>query len=163
VTVVPLLPPPFDAASLPLLRTVQSADRVYIVDGRRPPQRLSRIAADNWTIEATPFKEGPFGVENDDEAFSGYQLVRVGPDAVKRTHASGGTVEAVVLKLAGGVRKKLCAACGVNKALDEFCKRTDMPDGREYRCKKCEAKRVKAHTARKAAERGDGVARKAAG
>lgn len=59
---------PYDAASLPLLQTVQSADRVYMVDGLRAPQRLSRIDHDDWTIEATPFVDGPFGAENDDEA-----------------------------------------------------------------------------------------------
>lgn len=104
--------------------------------------------------------------ENDDEAFSGYLLTRVGPDAVSRKHASGGTVEAVVLKLAGGVRKKECKGpCGLLKPLDEFCKRPDMPDGREYRCKRCEATRVKAHTARKTAERASAArdARRAAG
>jgi hypothetical protein len=59
---------PYDAASLPLLQTVQSADRVYLVDGRRAPQRLSRVDHDDWSIEPTPFKDGPFGAENDDEA-----------------------------------------------------------------------------------------------
>jgi len=71
----------------------------------------------------------------------------------KRKHATGGTVEQVVLLLAGGIRKKECARCGVNKPLDDYCKRTDLPDGREYRCRVCERARVKAHTARKDAER----------
>lgn len=110
---------------------------------------LRELVGQDGTVHIT----GCPDAENDDEAYSGYVLRRVGPDAVQRRHASGGTVESVVLKLAGGVRKKVCAVCGVNKPLDEYCKRTDMPDGREYRCKRCEATRVKAHTARKAAAR----------
>lgn len=59
---------PYDAASLPLIQTVQSGDRVYMVDGINPPQRLSRAGHASWTIEATPFRAGPFALENDDQA-----------------------------------------------------------------------------------------------
>lgn len=59
---------PYDTASLPRLQTVQSADRVYIVDGLQAPQWLSRFDHDNWTIEPTPFVNGPFHAENDAEA-----------------------------------------------------------------------------------------------
>lgn len=88
--------------------------------------------------------------ENDDTAFNG---VYIG-EGDKRVQATGGTLEAVVLQLTGGVRKKVCARCGVNKPLDEYCRRSDMPDGREYRCKLCERERVKGYARRKAAERG---------
>jgi hypothetical protein len=59
---------PYSAANLPGLRSLQSADRVYLVDGAQPPQRLSRFALTNWTIEATPFKGGPFAPRNIDTA-----------------------------------------------------------------------------------------------
>ena len=121
------------------------------------------FARENWLIlrelvgtSGTIYLCGTPDAENADEVFSGFTI---GADG-RRKYAAGGTVEAVVLKLSGGVRKKVCACCGLNKPLDDYCKRTDMPDGREYRCKKCEAQRVKVHTAKKTAERA-GAARKA--
>lgn len=61
---------PFTAESLPRLQTVQSADRVYIVDGLRAPQRLSRVDHDDWSIDVTPFIGGPVGAENADAAIT---------------------------------------------------------------------------------------------
>ncbi len=69
----------------------------------------------------------------------------------RRRVATGATIEAVVLQLAGKVRKKVCVRCEENKPLDEFCRRSDLPDGREYRCKVCERLRVKNYALRKAA------------
>ena len=43
--------------------------------------------------------------------------------------------------------------CGLSKPLDGFARRTDLPDGREYRCRRCDAARVSKYTRRKAAER----------
>lgn len=58
---------PYDAASLPNLKWVQSADVVYMVDGLRPIQRLARFALNNWTIGAQPFLSGPFAAQNLDK------------------------------------------------------------------------------------------------
>lgn len=55
---------PFPASSLPLLQWVQSADVIWITDGLRPIQKLSRFALDNWTIAAANFTGGPFRVQN---------------------------------------------------------------------------------------------------
>jgi hypothetical protein len=78
---------PYDAASLGALQTVQSADRVYLVDGRNPPQRLSRFGHASWAIEPTPFRNGPFAPENLDEA---------------RTVSASAAVGAVTLTGVGG-------------------------------------------------------------
>jgi hypothetical protein len=56
---------PYELADLPNIRYVQSADVLYIVDGRHRPQQLKRYANDNWSIEALNFKNGPFMKEND--------------------------------------------------------------------------------------------------
>jgi hypothetical protein len=123
------------------------------------------FAADNWRLlrdlvgaAGTVHIAGTPDAESEDGLYHAFAIDAAG----RRTHAEGGTVEACVLKLAGGVRKKVCPKCGENKPLDAYCVRTDMPDGREYRCKRCEAARVKAHTAAKTAERA-GAARRAAG
>lgn len=55
---------PFPASSLPFLQWVQSADVVWITDGLRPIQKLSRFALNNWTIAAAIFNTGPFRVQN---------------------------------------------------------------------------------------------------
>lgn len=57
---------PYPEAALRDIRSLQSADRVYLVDGARRPHRLSRLALANWTIEPTPFKGGPFAPRNVD-------------------------------------------------------------------------------------------------
>lgn len=58
---------PFPAASLPNLQWVQSADVIYLADGLRPIQVLSRLALDNWTIAAFDPSTGPFRVQNLDK------------------------------------------------------------------------------------------------
>lgn len=55
---------PFPASSLPLLQWVQSADVIYLTDGLRPIQQLSRLALDNWTIANFTPDTGPFRVQN---------------------------------------------------------------------------------------------------
>jgi hypothetical protein len=44
------------------LRSVQSADIMWIChgSGARPPQKLSRLGATNWTLAPAPFDNGPF-------------------------------------------------------------------------------------------------------
>lgn len=59
---------PYDATAIWRLKWVQSADVIYLVDGRGPPQRLARRALDDWTIGACVFQRGPFEAENTDEA-----------------------------------------------------------------------------------------------
>jgi hypothetical protein len=60
----------FRNADLPNLRWQQTADVVYLVDGYHRPQALSRLALDNWTIAAAKFDNGPFRLENDDQALT---------------------------------------------------------------------------------------------
>lgn len=59
---------PFPASSLSSLQWVQTADVIWITDGLRPVQKLSRFALNNWTIAAANFKAGPFRVQNVDIA-----------------------------------------------------------------------------------------------
>lgn len=61
---------PYDAASLPRLQWVQSADVIRLVDGLQPMQRLSRLALDNWTIAEQVFTTGPFRTQNLDKALT---------------------------------------------------------------------------------------------
>lgn len=58
---------PFNSGDLDDLRWVQSADVIYMVDGRNPVQRLSRYALNNWTIAPQVFDTGPFRVQNLDK------------------------------------------------------------------------------------------------
>lgn len=51
---------PYSAADAKRLQSLQSADRIYLTEGENAPQRLSRFALDDWSIEATPFSNGPF-------------------------------------------------------------------------------------------------------
>ncbi len=55
---------PFAAADLQRLQWVQSADVIYLADGQRPIQVLSRFALNNWTIAAFNPDTGPFRVQN---------------------------------------------------------------------------------------------------
>lgn len=58
---------PYPEAVLPSLQWVQSADVIYIADGQRPIQKLSRLALDNWTIADFKPDTGPFRVQNLDK------------------------------------------------------------------------------------------------
>lgn len=55
---------PYPLASLANLQWVQSADVIYLADGLRPIQVLSRLALDNWTIADFKPDTGPFRVQN---------------------------------------------------------------------------------------------------
>lgn len=55
---------PYNAAALARLSWVQSADVIYLADGQMPIQRLSRLALNNWTIEAQQINTGPFRLPN---------------------------------------------------------------------------------------------------
>lgn len=59
---------PYSLASLANLQWVQSADVIYLADGLRPIQVLSRFALDNWTIADFLPTTGPFRVQNLDQA-----------------------------------------------------------------------------------------------
>lgn len=50
------------------LQSLLSSDRIYLTEGELPPQRLSRFALDDWSIEKTPFENGPFSPRNIDQA-----------------------------------------------------------------------------------------------
>lgn len=55
---------PYPLASLAALQWVQSADVIYLADGLRPIQVLSRLALNNWTIADYKPDTGPFRVQN---------------------------------------------------------------------------------------------------
>jgi hypothetical protein len=59
---------PWTAAALPSLDWQQSNDVLYIVDGARPVQKLSRTSATSFTLAAHTLKNGPFKDLNTDEA-----------------------------------------------------------------------------------------------
>ena len=59
---------PYSLAQARRLQSLLSYDRIYLTEGELPPQRLSRFALDNWTIENTPFENGPFSPRNADVA-----------------------------------------------------------------------------------------------
>ena len=62
-----VLATPFDADDLANIDYAQSADVIYLVDGRNPLQKLSRFALDHWELTAAVNKNGPFEVQNLDE------------------------------------------------------------------------------------------------
>lgn len=61
---------PYLETDLPNLQWVQSADVIYMVDGRNPVQRLARAALNSWTIGDAVFENGPFRVQNLDKALT---------------------------------------------------------------------------------------------
>jgi len=84
-------------------------------------------------------------VENGDRIISGAVVGGGG-----RKTATGKTLEAVVLELAGERRVKPCKKCKEVKALDKFSRRADSDDGRNHYCLECERKRVQAYERLKA-------------
>lgn len=73
---------PYDEAALNRLQSLQSADRIYLVDGTMAPQRLSRFALANWTIGQTPFVGGPFAPRNLDEQLAMHFTAVTGPGSL---------------------------------------------------------------------------------
>lgn len=59
---------PYPDTALAALQWSQSADVIFLADGLRPIQKLSRFALDNWTITAFAPDTGPFRVQNLDAA-----------------------------------------------------------------------------------------------
>lgn len=55
---------PWTAADLANLQWVQSADVIYVADGRNPIQRLARLALNNWTLDDLELSRGPFRAQN---------------------------------------------------------------------------------------------------
>jgi hypothetical protein len=55
---------PYSFAQAQRLQSLLSSDRIYLTEGEIAPHRLSRFALDNWTIEPTPFANGPFAPVN---------------------------------------------------------------------------------------------------
>ncbi|WP_439621816.1 hypothetical protein [Gemmata sp.] len=111
-------------------------------------------AAENWLALAAIFAEDvtlhvarTTDIENGDRVISAAVL---GAAGTRRT-ATGSTLEAVVLTLAGEKRTKACRGrCRAVKELREFSKRVDSPDGRNHYCLACERTRVKDYEKRKA-------------
>lgn len=58
---------PYGGLSLLELRTLQSADRMYFVDGLNRPQRLTRNSDTDWSMEPLVFDGGPFMTRNTDQ------------------------------------------------------------------------------------------------
>ncbi|WP_439628942.1 DUF3102 domain-containing protein [Gemmata sp.] len=130
-------------------------------DPPHPPAHVDADAvhaADNWAALVAIFAEDvtlhvarTTDVENGDRTISAAVL---GAAGARRT-ATGSTLEAVVLTLAGEKRTKVCRGrCRAVKELREFSKRVDSPDGRNHYCLQCEATRVKEYDKRKAEKRG---------
>ncbi|WP_226779016.1 hypothetical protein [Oceaniglobus trochenteri] len=59
---------PYNATQAKSLQSLQSSDRIYLTGGGLRPQRLSRMAIDDWSIENTPFVGGPFAPRNLDQS-----------------------------------------------------------------------------------------------
>lgn len=80
------IPTPYNQAALDRLQSLQSADRIYLVDGAAAPQRLSRFALDNWTFEPTPFVGGPFAPRNLDQGLELNFTAVTGPGSLIATN-----------------------------------------------------------------------------
>lgn len=65
-----VLATPYDGDALQRLQWVQSADVLLLADGSRPIHRLARLALDSWTLAAAEVENGPFRVQNLDEALT---------------------------------------------------------------------------------------------
>ena len=59
---------PYTADDLQRLDWVQSADVIYLADGRHPVKRLARYALWNWTLTDLDLSTGPFRPQNLDRA-----------------------------------------------------------------------------------------------
>lgn len=87
------IPSPYAAADLTdtlgqlRLRTVQSADVVYMVHPDYPPQKLQRFAATKWIIEELLTIEGPFEDVDPEETVTVYASAETG--TVTLTASSG--------------------------------------------------------------------------
>lgn len=77
---------PWTAAALPSLDWQQSNDVLYIVDGARPVQKLSRTSAISFTLAAHTLKNGPFKDLNTAETVTVY--ASAGTGAVTLTASS---------------------------------------------------------------------------
>jgi len=51
---------PYSAQHLPLIRSAQSADVVYLACAGMRPYKLSRYGRTNWTLEPVTFRDGPY-------------------------------------------------------------------------------------------------------
>ena len=78
------IPTPYTAADLTnsnntlKLRTVQSADVIYIVHPSYAPKKLSRYSATKWILEDINFLGGPFEDVDPDEAITVYASAQTG-------------------------------------------------------------------------------------
>jgi hypothetical protein len=61
---------PFLAADLPLLQSEQSAEKLYLVDGRNPHQVLVRTSATTFALSALELKNGPFNDQNNNDGLT---------------------------------------------------------------------------------------------
>ncbi|MDF2235370.1 hypothetical protein P2H44_22675 [Albimonas sp. CAU 1670] len=59
---------PWSFSQVKGLKWIQSADRIFMVDGAQAPRRLSRTALDDWTLDLAPFTGGPLRPWNTDES-----------------------------------------------------------------------------------------------
>lgn len=61
---------PWPEQALPDLQYYQSADVMWISHPNYPPQKLTRLGAESWTISPISFTDGPFGAVNGNEAIT---------------------------------------------------------------------------------------------
>lgn len=55
---------PYSQDDIERLQWVQSADVIWLADGRRPIHRLARYALNNWQLAPASFDSGPFRIQN---------------------------------------------------------------------------------------------------
>ena len=60
----------FDANGVLQVQYAQSADVLYLVHGKYPPQKLGRLSHTSWTMTEIDFQDGPYLDENSDVALT---------------------------------------------------------------------------------------------
>lgn len=108
-------------------------------------------AAENWFLLEKMIDHGhtlhlSTIVDEGDRLTTAFYL---GPDRRPR-NVTRPTAEECLVELADEQRAKKCnGPCGLSKPLTDFSKRVKNPDGRNDRCLKCEAARVREYKARR--------------
>lgn len=74
---------PYSPSQLDALKYKQIGDLIYITHPNVPPQKLTRIADNNWTLSAVNFEYGPVEKENSNKSITAY--------VSSGTHTEGGS------------------------------------------------------------------------
>lgn len=57
---------PYGGSDLTAIKTAQSADVMYSVNGTSPPYKLSRFGNTSWSLTEVAFEDGPYLLENEE-------------------------------------------------------------------------------------------------